>query len=169
MPDPLGTQLNKLDTLETNLSQYIAKPSGTEGIPDSFKSGTATQTPTLTTVGDLLKITYSITPEIGKVGTEIVSTLNTAAKALQDVGDKLKDLNTPAGVNPSDIIQMLQASLATAQALIPGGSPALASGSQFFNQVADLLNAVGNDVNKARTILYKLAQEFNAIAAALKP
>ena len=169
MPDPVETQLTQIDKLETELGQYIAKPSGTEGNPDSFKGESATPTPTLSTVGDLLKITYVISGDISKVGGQIAETLNTSSRALRSVAEQLAKLNTPAGVNPSEIVQMLQAALATAQTLIPGGSPAIASGSQFFAQIADLLKSVGNDVGKAQIILYKLAQEFDAIATALKP
>ena len=169
MPDPVDTQLTQIDKLETDLGQYIAAPSGVEGDPDSFKAGVATPTATLSTVGDLLKITYGISGDISTVGGQIADTLNTAATALRNVADQLATLNAPAGVNPSDIVQMLQAALARAQTLIPGGSPAIASGSQFFGQIADLLSSVGNDIGKARTILYKLAQEFTAISTALKP
>src|SRR5262245_20643649 len=169
MPDPVDTQLTQIDKLETELGQYIANPSGTGGDPNSFKAGVARATPTLSTVGDLLKITYGISADISKVGGQIAETLNTSSSALRSVADKLATLNTPAGVNPAEIVQMLQAALATAQTLIPGGSPAIASGSQFFAQIADLLKSVGNDVGKAQIILYKLAQEFDAIATALKP
>ena len=170
MSDPVDTQLTQIDKLETALGQYIAKPSGTEGSPDSFEVGVAdASNPTLKAVSSLLQVTYGISSDISKVGGEITDTLNTAAKALRSVAHTLATLNAPAGVNPSDIVQMLQAALATAQTLIPGGSPAIASGSQFFAQIADLLKSVGNDVGKARIILYKLAQEFDAIATALKP
>lgn len=172
MPDPVDTQLTQIDKLETELGQFIATPSGTEGDPESFKGGTAAASPTLATVSSLLELTYDISGDIKTVGGEIAATLNTAAATLKQIANTLgedKFNQLPAGKSPSDIVQMLQAALATAQTLIPGGSPAIASGSQFFAQIADLLKSVGNDTKKAQIILYKLAQEFDAIAVALKP
>ncbi len=169
MPDPVDNQLTQIDKLETELGQFIATPSGTDGDLKSFQEGKANPTDALNTFKELLRVTYGISGDISKVGGQITDTLNTAAKALRDVADTLASLNTPGGTNASEIVQMLQAALATAQTLIPGGSPAIASGSQFFAQIADLLKSVGNDVKKAQIILYKLAQEFDAIAAALKP
>lgn len=168
MPEIVNAQLTKLETLEKKLGQYIATAKGIEGNPDSYKAGTATQSETLKTVGGLLKITY-VSEDIKSVGGEIRDALKTAALALRKVGDQLGGLVIPAGVNPADVVEQLQAALLMAQAVVPGDSSALTSGSQFFNQVSDLLKDVGNDIGNARTILYKVAQQFDAIAEALKP
>ena len=164
MADPIDTQLTKIDALQTSLAQYIATPNG----PD-FKNGKATPTVTLGSVSELFKITYTVSKDIESVGKGVSSSLNDAANAVRKIADKLDGLKNSASGEPLDAVATLQAALATAQALIPGGSPAMDSGSQFFGQIADLLKSVGSDVGQAQTILYKLAQEFDAIAKSLEP
>lgn len=158
MSDSVGTQLTKIDELQSQLEKYIAKP--------NLSKGEAEPTPTLNAVETLLNVIYGINPksDINETGREMSKALRDAATVTTKIGDEIGNL-----AGKADALLYLQSALATANALAPGGNSALASGSLFFNQLSDLLNTVGSDVGKARDILHKLAQQFNAIAKALDP
>jgi hypothetical protein len=76
------------------------------------------------------------------------------------------EAQVPSGSSTAQVLQSLQNGLAVAQSLLPGSSPALTSGSQFFGTLSSLLTAVGNDVGKATDQLYEIGQQLTAIAGA---
>lgn len=179
MIDATPPALEDLQTLEQDLEKYIAKPTATSGQdgdsdPDHWNPENGAKVDPqsiqlLNTISTLLTLTYSISSDVQTVGATIVKDLGAVSQTLAKIADTLGQLNLGNGVNPSDVVTQLQTALAVSQAILPGGSSALASGSQFFAQIANLLTEVSNDIGTTRIILYKVAQQLNAIAAAVTP
>jgi methyl-accepting chemotaxis protein len=157
-----------IGTLEQDLTVF-ASPNESGG---SWKGGTATSTPLLSTVktllGDLTQL-GSIGTAIGTVTGDIATALTDAADALNTIADALTSIDAAAqgqGSTSAQVLQALQNALAVTQSLVPGSSSALTSGSQFFGTLSSLLSDVGNDVTKAATELYQIAQQLTALASA---
>jgi hypothetical protein len=156
-----------IGTLEKDLTVF-AVPSNAGG---SWKDGTAAQTDLLSTIkvllGDLAGL-GTIGSAIAAVNGDIATALQDAATAITTVADALTTIESkvPSGSSTAQVLQALQNGLAVAQSLVPGSSPALTSGSQFFGTLSSLLTDVGNDVTTATTQLYQIAQQLTALATA---
>jgi hypothetical protein len=156
-----------IGTLETDLTVF-ATPTGS---PGSYKGQTAGTTPLLATIKALLSDLAglgTIGSAIATVNGDIATALADAATAIEKVADVLTTIEAqvPSGSSTAQVLQSLQNGLAVAQSLLPGSSPALTSGSQFFGTLSSLLTAVGNDVGKATDQLYEIGQQLTAIAGA---
>jgi hypothetical protein len=154
-----------IGTLEQDLSAFAVPQESSGG---SWKGGRANPTPLLTTIqallGDLAAL-GSIGSAIATVNADIATALGDASTAITLVADTLSSVeaNVQAPATPATA---LQNGLAVAQSLMPGSSPALTSGSQFFGTLSTLLADVGNDVDQATTQLYQIAQQLTALATA---
>jgi hypothetical protein len=164
MPDPVNTVITDITQVEKALESLV-KPGGDltqvdAGVP---------QQPVLQTIANLLTLLYKPGNDIASVGKDLSNALVEAAHLLNSVASTLKNITTSPGATVAQNVQALQNALATAQAIMPGAPPVLASGSQFFGQITTLLNDAGNDVTKATNTLYEFAQQLYQIGQALMP
>jgi hypothetical protein len=164
MPGPVNTVITDVTQVEKAL-ESVVKPSDDNQLSDVTKGQPL---PVLGTAAQLLTLLYKTSGDVKTVGTEIYNALDEAARLLNSVAGTLKTIKNTGG-NVTQTVQALQNALATAQAIMPGAPPVLASGSQFFGQITTILTAANNDVTAAANILYKFAQQLEQIAVALQP
>ena len=167
MADPVAPVVTNLVDVEQAL-ESIAKPQGslTAG---TLQTGSAAPQPALTVATGLLTVLYNVLgTDLKTAGTKTAVALGTAVTALRAIAKQLQTI-TSTGTDVQKTLQALQNALAVAQTILPGASPDLASGGQFFGQLNSVLTALGGDVNKTVTVLYQFAQELAAVQNAIQP
>jgi hypothetical protein len=167
MPDPATPVITDLFQVEQALETVARpKPPYTPG-----NTNPADAQPALLTATGLLTILYGLGGlgnQLKTAGTDTAKALGDAATALRKVAEQLQTIAS-GGSDVKKTLESLQNALAVAQTVLPGSSPQLASGSQFFGQVMAVLTAVNNDTAKGAEVLFKFAQQLAAIAAAITP
>jgi hypothetical protein len=165
--DPVAPVITNLVTVEQQLA-LIATPQGT--LQDGkLTKGSAAALPALTAAAGLLTVLYKVVgDDLKNAGTRTAAALGDAVNALRQVADQLQKV-TSTGTDVQKTLAALQNALAVAQTILPGTSPDLAAGGQFFGQLNSVLAGVGGDIGKAVTVLYQFAQELAAIQDAIKP
>jgi hypothetical protein len=160
MSDPATT---KLKDIESTLEKFLAVPGGA---PDHLKTGMATPGPILTPLRTLFTVLNAASGDVDAADRAVKKGLNDAGKLLRAVGDQIVAVvrATPGGIRPADALSTLQAAVATAQTLFPN-STELAAGSKLFGQLAELVGDVGGDAQAAADVLYKFAQQLDALAS----
>ena len=155
MTDPITTLVGELST-------YAYQPAETAG---SYETTTATGAlqPLTQAVGGILfalESVQTLQSAMQEVFGDIGTALTGAADALNTVGEQLQKL--PPGQSAADALTALQNALTVASSLVPGSTPNLSSGSQFFAMLSSLLTTYA-DVSDAATELFKLSQQLRAI------
>ena len=160
-----------LSTLETDLVVF-ANPQkvANNGNATDWENGTATPSALLTTIATLLQTLGGVNvigPAITALTGGIASVLPDVATALNKVSEAITTIEAqlPAGSTIDQVMQALSNALSLAQSLSPGQNTALASGSQFFNNLSQLLQNKTPD--QAAQALFQIAQQLTAIGQAL--
>jgi hypothetical protein len=176
MTDPVQTALAPLHEVEAALSKYVATPALDKAKVQAMGTSitlaqlqAASRSQFLTALAAVLKVTYAV-GDVAKVGTSIADGLGQAAEALVTVANKLGELGSVQladNMTPAKLIHHVQAAIALAQAILPGGTPGLAAGGQFFDQLAKLLDTMQGDVLATRVLLYRFALELQAVRTSL--
>jgi hypothetical protein len=162
-----------LTTLETDLVAFATPQkaaNANSGTATDWENGTATATPLLTTVATLLNTLGAVEgvgPAITAMTGGISTVLPDVASALNKIGEAITSIEsqTGAGTTPAQVMQALGNALSLAQSLSPNQNPALASGSQLFNNLSELLG--NNTPDAAAATLFQIAQQLTAIGKAL--
>jgi hypothetical protein len=161
MADPVSQKLVDVE----KFLEKLAVPKAS-----NLPNGTAAPQPLLAIIASLLTTLYSlgtVGPAAKTVGADLAKGMKDAVTALRKVAGILATISGTAA-DTAAILTSLQSALSVAQTLVPGSSPALTSGSQFFGMIGTLVTDAGG-VAQAANVLYELAQEIDAIADALKP
>ena len=154
-----------LNTLEQDLEALATpavSPAGANVTqPASWAAGQASSTTTLNIISTAINVLYSISDGSG-IGTTMSNVSGKLASLLQDVSTALTKLADKL-VADRDVKQALQAAITE---LPPGGNAVklLTQVQQDKQDLQSLRAAVQADANQTCIDLYKIAQQFTALA-----
>lgn len=162
MPDPIQPIIDAL--------KVVAKPNP-EAIdpndmnPSNWENTTATEVKPpdgvdfLAIIGPLMAALYGASTDMNKVGQDIGKALDEVTKVADEMATQMASITA---ANVDSAMDALKQALTLAQTLLPGGSTTvLDSASKLFQQIHDLIEAIG--AAKAAAELAQLSQVLKLI------